>query len=67
MADVPAEPEGADGAAAGDDVKRRFREALDRKRDAASGNAAGGGGKDGKVRGAHSRAGGQRQFRRKSG
>jgi Family of unknown function (DUF5302) len=51
-----------------DDVKRRFREALERKRDAASDKSAGGSGKNAsKVRGAHGRADHQRQFRRKSG
>ncbi|MEW2355680.1 DUF5302 domain-containing protein [Spirillospora sp. NPDC029432] len=63
MADSAGEPEGTE-----DDVKRRFREALDRKRDAARDKNAGGGGKNSsKVRGTHERADHQRQFRRKSG
>ncbi|MDQ0379610.1 DUF5302 domain-containing protein [Amycolatopsis thermophila] len=51
-----------------DDVKRRFREALDRKQ--ASARSAGrqdhGGGKGGHVHG-HGPAAGKRTFRRKSG
>ncbi|MBT2214087.1 MULTISPECIES: DUF5302 domain-containing protein [Actinomadura] len=51
-----------------DDVKRRFREALERKRGAAAEKNAGGDGRNGsKVRGTHDRADHQRQFRRKSG
>jgi hypothetical protein len=50
-----------------DEVKRRFREALERKRSASAGKGAGGGGRGSKVRGAHDRADHQRQFRRKSG
>jgi len=51
-----------------DDVKRRFREALERKRGAAADKNAGGAGRSGsKVRGTHDRADHQRQFRRKSG
>ncbi|MQY09637.1 DUF5302 domain-containing protein [Actinomadura macrotermitis] len=62
MAEERAEHEGAE-----DEVKRRFREALDRKRGAAAEGNAGGGAQNGKVRGAHARADHQRQFRRKSG
>lgn len=51
-----------------DEVKRRFREALERKRTHGAAAAAGGAaGRDGKIHGAHGRAGGQREFRRKSG
>lgn len=50
-----------------DDVKRRFREALERKRGAAGKNAGATGKSGSKVRGAHARADRQRQFRRKSG
>jgi hypothetical protein len=54
--------------AAEDDVKRKFREALERKRNGGVAGAAGGVGRDGsKIHGAHGRAGGQREFRRKSG
>jgi hypothetical protein len=50
------------------DVKRRFKEALERKRDASRDKGSGGPGKAGsKVRGTHDRADHQRQFRRKSG
>jgi len=55
-------PEGAE-----DDVKRKFREALERKRDAAEGPGGGSGKSSSKVRGTHGRADHQRQFRRKSG
>lgn len=50
-----------------DDVKRKFREALERKRGAADQHANGGGKSGSKVRGTHGRADHQRQFRRKSG
>jgi hypothetical protein len=51
-----------------DEVKRRFREALERKHEASRDKAAGGGGRSGsKVRGTHERADHSRQFRRKSG
>jgi hypothetical protein len=49
-----------------DDVKRKFREALERKQSARKGAATGGTGQS-KIHGAHGRAGGQREFRRKSG
>lgn len=62
MADSAGEP--ADG---DDEVKRRFREALERKRGAAGKNAGAGGRSGSKVRGTHDRADHQRQFRRKSG
>jgi hypothetical protein len=51
-----------------DEVKRRFREALERKRAASQGKGSGAGGRSGsKVKGTHDRADHQRQFRRKSG
>ncbi|MBO2452649.1 DUF5302 domain-containing protein [Actinomadura barringtoniae] len=50
-----------------DDVKRKFREALERKRGAAEGHGNGSGKSSSKVRGTHGRADHQRQFRRKSG
>ena len=52
-----------------DDVKRRFKEALDRKQGRASdATTAGDGGDHAKVHGgAHGPASQQRQFRRKSG
>lgn len=66
-------PEGTNAAAPGsppetdDDVKRRFREALDRKREThAETNGEGSRGSS-KIRGTHGAAGHQRQFRRKSG
>jgi hypothetical protein len=56
------------GEPATDDVKRRFREALDRKNHKhAEGAAAGENGEHAKVHGAHGPAHTQRQFRRKSG
>ncbi|WUI03782.1 DUF5302 domain-containing protein [Spirillospora sp. NBC_00431] len=62
MTDSSGEPEGEK-----DDVKRRFREALERKRGAAGKNAGAAGRGGSKVRGKHDRADHQRQFRRKSG
>ncbi|MEV5506732.1 DUF5302 domain-containing protein [Streptomyces orinoci] len=60
------EPRSADGEQ--DEVKRRFREALDRKRGRAAGAGASGHGAEGsKIHGTHGKAGGQRSFRRKSG
>ncbi|GAA3075910.1 hypothetical protein VR41_03795 [Streptomyces sp. NRRL B-1568] len=58
----------ADGQSREDDVKRKFREALDRKRSHASEANASGQSRDGsKIHGTHGKAGGQRSFRRKSG
>ena len=57
-----------DGVTAEDESRRKFREALERKRakEADSGRARGG--KDtGKIHGAHGPAGQKRSFRRKSG
>jgi hypothetical protein len=51
-----------------DEMKRKFRAALDRKREASAGDSAGGSGRDaGKIHGAHGPAAGRRSFRRKSG
>jgi len=50
-----------------DEVKRKFREALDRKREAHSEGEGKGAHESGKIHGTHSREGGRRQFRRKSG
>ena len=51
-----------------DDAKRKFREALDRKRGQQAAKKAAGKGKDSsRVHGAHGPAKSQRQFRRKSG
>lgn len=63
-----AETEPEDAVAGEDDVKRKFREALARKQGAQHGSGAGGAGPDqSKIHGAHGRAGGPREFRRKSG
>ncbi|MCC5582035.1 MULTISPECIES: DUF5302 domain-containing protein [Microtetraspora] len=51
-----------------DEMKRKFREALERKkRTQAERNAAGTGKDPSKVNAAHGPAGGRRSFRRKSG
>ncbi|MGW1071952.1 DUF5302 domain-containing protein [Streptomyces sp. NPDC002537] len=51
-----------------DEVKRKFREALARKRGQGGEGSAAGQGRDGsKIHGTHGKAGGQRSFRRKSG
>lgn len=59
----------ADAAASDEDeVKRKFREALARKKGANRGAGASGTGPDpSKIHGSHGRAGGPREFRRKSG
>jgi hypothetical protein len=63
MAAAAPEPEGSE-----DEVKRKFREALDRKREKQAEHSGGRGGKNaGKVNGAHGPAGNRRSFRRKSG
>lgn len=70
--DAAAEPETDSAAQAQapdgdeDEVKRKFREALERKQSARKGAGTGGTGQS-KIHGAHGRAGGQREFRRKSG
>ncbi|HEY1921009.1 MAG TPA: DUF5302 domain-containing protein [Streptosporangiaceae bacterium] len=66
MADAGAEREGS--AEEGEEMKRKFREALERKRaEQADANAARGGKDAGKVQGAHGPAGDRRSFRRKTG
>ncbi|MYS25180.1 hypothetical protein GA0115240_17572 [Streptomyces sp. DvalAA-14] len=50
-----------------DEVKRKFREALTRKQGARQAGTGGAGPDQSKVHGAHGRAGGPREFRRKSG
>jgi Family of unknown function (DUF5302) len=50
-----------------DEVKRKFREALDRKREVHAEGSGAGGRDSSKIHGTHDRAGGRRSFRRKSG
>jgi hypothetical protein len=49
------------------DVKAQFRNALERKKSQRAEGVGGGGPSTGKVHDVHGRAGGKRQFRRKSG
>ena len=69
MTDAVPEPEGSpepDGS--GEEVKRKFREALERKRATHADASAARGGKDaGKVHGARGPARSRRSFRRKTG
>jgi Family of unknown function (DUF5302) len=62
-------PEGTDDADGLDDeAKRKFREALERKRTKETATAAGAGGRDaGKVQGVHGPASSRRSFRRRGG
>lgn len=72
-----AEPAGAGPAGAGpagdgakpdlDEVKRKFRAALDAKHEVHSEGSSGGGRDAGRIHGARGAAGGRRTFRRKSG
>jgi hypothetical protein len=63
MAAAAPEPEGSE-----DELKRKFREALERKRERHAEPNGGRGGKNaGKVNGAHGPAASRRSFRRKSG
>jgi hypothetical protein len=63
MADAAPEPEGSE-----EEMKRKFREALERKRAKHADASAARGGKDaGKVHGARGQARGRRSFRRKTG
>jgi hypothetical protein len=63
MAAAKPEPEGAD-----EDAKRKFREALERKRRQQEDHGAGTAGPDSsKIHGTHGPAKNQRTFRRKSG
>ncbi|MFG2075721.1 hypothetical protein SAMN05421874_102379 [Nonomuraea maritima] len=65
MAETP-EPEVSETSE--DEMKRKFREALERKRSQHAGSGAGGrGGDSSKIHGAHGPATGKRSFRRKSG
>ena len=57
-----------DGASAEDESRRKFREALERKRAKEAGADRARGGQDtGKIHGVHGPAGQKRSFRRKSG
>ena len=75
MADAPSEPDDPQGKAGAenepspeDEAKRKFREALERKRAKEADTGRGRGGKDtGKIHGAHGPARRRRSFRRKSG
>jgi hypothetical protein len=72
MSDAASEPKDTeeDVAAAPpeeDDVKRRFREALERKRNGGDAHGEGSGRGRSKVRGVHGAASHQKSFRRKSG
>jgi Family of unknown function (DUF5302) len=58
---------GAQPAAGPPDVKARFRDALERKKSQHADGVGGSGPAAGKVSDVHARAGGKRQFRRKSG
>jgi hypothetical protein len=63
-----AAPEAPEHQSTEDDVKRKFREALERKRGPqGDAGAVGGGGDQTKIHGTHGKSGGQRDFRRKSG
>ncbi|AWS42717.1 DUF5302 domain-containing protein [Streptosporangium subroseum] len=63
MSEVTPEPESSE-----DELKRKFREALERKKLAQTEAGAGGKGKNSsKIHGAHGPVGGKRSFRRKSG
>ena len=68
-ASEPAEAHHGDGEVKPDldDVKRKFREALDRKRQAHAEGQDRGGQDTGKIHGAHGPAASRRSFRRKSG
>jgi hypothetical protein len=50
-----------------DDVKARFRDALERKKSQHADGVGASGPGSSKIQDVHSRAGGKRQFRRKSG
>lgn len=65
-ADGPGDADGPEGVE--DEAKRKFREALERKRALESTAAAGAGGRaGGKVQGAHGPASSRRSFRRRGG
>ncbi|MEV7011431.1 DUF5302 domain-containing protein [Streptosporangium sp. NPDC051022] len=66
MSDVTPEPESSENS--DDELKRKFREALERKKLAQTDSAAGGPGRgSAKIHGSHGPVGGKRSFRRKSG
>jgi hypothetical protein len=69
MAGAESVPEGSEAEVSPqDDMKRKFREALDRKQAEEADAGGNGRGKDaGKIHGVHGPAGGRRSFRRKSG
>ncbi|HEY7858791.1 MAG TPA: DUF5302 domain-containing protein [Candidatus Nanopelagicales bacterium] len=50
-----------------DDLKRKYREALERKSSRSGGNQPGDGEGESKIHDAHGPAGGKRAFRRRSG
>jgi Family of unknown function (DUF5302) len=62
MASAEPEPEGPE-----DELRRKFREALERKRSQQAGGAAADGKESSKIHGAHGPAAHKREFRRKSG
>lgn len=67
MSDVTPEPESSDESS-DDELKRKFREALERKKLAQADAGSGGKGKNSsKIHGAHGPAAAKRSFRRKSG
>lgn len=67
-AGAQSEESAPDESAAPEDVKAKFKEALDRKRADHLDNAADSAQRDGsKIHGEHGKAGGGRTFRRKSG
>jgi hypothetical protein len=66
-APAPAGDSAGKGSGDGDDVKARFRDALERKKGRHGDGVGAGGPSGGKISDVHSRAGGKRQFRRKSG
>jgi hypothetical protein len=68
-ADAPSSAEQDPGTAKPDldEVKRKFREALERKRGTHAGASAEGAHDTGKVHGSHGPAASRRSFRRKSG
>jgi hypothetical protein len=61
-----AQPDAAAEQGPGEDMKRRFREALDKKH-AHGGRDVSGDGKGNRIHGAHGAEGGPQMFRRKSG
>ncbi|HEV2886193.1 MAG TPA: DUF5302 domain-containing protein [Jatrophihabitans sp.] len=66
-ADEPADDPADEPAREPADAKARFRDALERKKGRHADGVGGTGPSSGKISDVHSRAGGKRQFRRKSG